>query len=174
MIPKFSKLALTRRKVEIRVKLYLIAYSYCMSHQWFWLKIIPVGRLLAVRFKPEVIYSTYITFRPSRPDVYQCLVVRSAMLNMSKNKPGTSMTHVARESKLCSVVRSSMHPCPQHWVAIGRVVVYYARASHSFSAGIKCRHCSYIEWILCFMNVTDHSMLGGHRQNDAISIIFKS
>ena len=30
-----------------------------------------------------------------------------------------------------------MHPCPENWVAIGRAVVYYARAAHSFSAGIK-------------------------------------
>ena len=27
-------------------------------------------------------------------------------------------------------------------MAIGRAVVYYARAAHAFSAGIKCRHCS--------------------------------
>ena len=32
-----------------------------------------------------------------------------------------------------------MHPCPGNWVEIGRVVVYYARAAHTFSAGIKCR-----------------------------------
>ena len=56
-------------------------------------------------------------------------------------KPSTSMTHVAWESKLCSLVRPSMHPCPGNWIAIGRAVVYYARAAHSFSAGIKCRHC---------------------------------
>ena len=36
-----------------------------------------------------------------------------------------------------------MHQCPGKWVAIGRAVVYYARAAHAFSAGIKCRHCSY-------------------------------
>ena len=29
------------------------------------------------------------------------------------------MTHVASESKLRSVVMSSMHPCPGNWVAIG-------------------------------------------------------
>ena len=28
-----------------------------------------------------------------------------------------------------------------NWVAIGRVVVYYAKKAHAFSAGIKCRHC---------------------------------
>ena len=26
-------------------------------------------------------------------------------------------------------------------MAIGRAVVYYARAAHAFSAGIKCQHC---------------------------------
>ena len=34
-----------------------------------------------------------------------------------------------------------MHPCPGNLVAIGRTVVYYVRAVHPFSAGIKCRHC---------------------------------
>ena len=36
-----------------------------------------------------------------------------------------------------------MHPCTGDRVAIGRAVVYYARAAHAFSAGIKCRHCRY-------------------------------
>ena len=27
-----------------------------------------------------------------------------------------------------------MHPCPRNWVAIGRVVVYYALAAHAFGA----------------------------------------
>ena len=52
------------------------------------------------------------------------------------------MTRIARESKLRSVLRSSMHPCPGDWVAIGRAVVYYARAAQAFSAGIKWRHCT--------------------------------
>ena len=52
------------------------------------------------------------------------------------------MSHEACESKLRSVVRSSMHPYPGNWVAIGRAVVYYAWATHAFSAGIKCRHCN--------------------------------
>ena len=44
--------------------------------------------------------------------------------------------------KLRSVVSSSMHPCPENWVAIGRVVVNYARAARTLSAEIKCRHCT--------------------------------
>ena len=36
-----------------------------------------------------------------------------------------------------------MHPCPGNWVAIRPAVVYYARAGHTFSAGIKCWHCIY-------------------------------
>ena len=55
------------------------------------------------------------------------------------------MTHEARESKLRSVVRSSMHTYPGNRVAIGRAVVYYAWVAREFSAGIKCRHCS--QWI---------------------------
>ena len=80
----------------------------------------------------------------SRPDVCQCLVVQIPIDNMSKNKPSTSMTHVACESKLRSVVRSFIHPGLRSWVTIGRAVVYHARAAHAFSAGIKCRHCIYI------------------------------
>ena len=37
-----------------------------------------------------------------------------------------------------------MRPCPGNWVAIGRAVVYHARAAQAFSAGIKCRHCTCI------------------------------
>ena len=51
------------------------------------------------------------------------------------------MTHLACESKIRSVVRSSMHPYPGDLVvAIGRAVVYYAQASQVFSAGIECQH----------------------------------
>ena len=51
------------------------------------------------------------------------------------------MTQEACESKLRSVLRSSMHPYPGNWVAIGHAVVYYAWAAREISAGIKCRHC---------------------------------
>ena len=61
-----------------------------------------------------------------------------------ENKPSTSMTLVACESKLLSVVRSSMYPCPGNWVAIGRAILYYARAAHAFSVGIKCLHYMYL------------------------------
>ena len=49
--------------------------------------------------------------------------------------------HVACESKLRSIVRSSMHPYTGDWVAIGRAVVCYDRATHAVIAGIECRHC---------------------------------
>ena len=65
---------------------------------------------------------------------------KSPIANMSKNKPNILMTNEACESKLPSVVRSSMHPYPGNRVAIGRAVVYYAWAARKFSAGIKCRH----------------------------------
>ena len=77
----------------------------------------------------------------SRLDVCQCLVAQSFMDNMSWNKSSTSMTHVAGESTLHSVVLWG-HPCPLSWVAIGRVFMYYARAAHAFSTGIKCRLCT--------------------------------
>ena len=77
----------------------------------------------------------------SQPDVCQCLVEQTPLDNMSKNKPCTSMAHIACESKLPSVLRSSMHSCSGNWVAIGCAVVCYARTAHTLSAGIKCRHC---------------------------------
>ena len=53
-------------------------------------------------------YRRYI----SAPGVCQCLVVQTPIDNMSKeNKPNTSITHVACDSKLRLVVRSSMHSC---------------------------------------------------------------
>ena len=65
------------------------------------------------------------------------------------------MTHVACASKLRSVVRSSMHSCPRNLVPIGRAVVYYVRAAHAYSAGIKCRHCrkrwKKIKDLCCFL-----------------------
>ena len=54
------------------------------------------------------------------------------------------MPHVAYKSNLRSVVRSSVHPCPGNWVAIGHAVVYYALADQAFSAGIRLLHCTYI------------------------------
>ena len=79
----------------------------------------------------------------SRPDVCQCPVGK-----MSKNKLGSQMTHVACKSKPCSVMKSSMHPCPGNWAAIRHAVVYYAKAAHAFSAAIKCRHCM-LSFFLC-------------------------
>ena len=82
----------------------------------------------------------------SRPDVCQCLVVQTPMDSMSRTTSSMPMTHVtlACESKLRSIVRSSVHPRPGNWVAIGNAVVYYVRAARAFSAGIKCWHCSLV------------------------------
>ena len=46
-----------------------------------------------------------------------------------------------------------MHPCPGKCIATGRAVIYYARAAHAFSAGIKCRRC-----ILITDQYTSHAM----------------
>ena len=40
-------------------------------------------------------------------------------------------------------MRSFIRANPGNWVAKGREVVYYARAAHAFSAGIKCGHCNF-------------------------------
>ena len=58
------------------------------------------------------------------------------------------MTNEACESKLCSDVRSFMLPCPRNWVAIGHAVMYYVRAAHTFSVGIKFRDCTYTSIVL--------------------------
>ena len=49
------------------------------------------------------------------------------------------MTHVACTSKYDQL---RDQPCPENWVAMEHVVVYYARAAQALNAGIKCRHCS--------------------------------
>ena len=54
--------------------------------------------------------------------------------------------HVACESKLRSVVMSSMHPCPGDRLAIGRAVVYYARDAHAFSAWIMHQSPGRVGW----------------------------
>ena len=64
------------------------------------------------------------------------------------NKQSKSMTHVAWESKLHSVVKLFLHPCPGNRLTIGRAVVFYGRAAQAFSAGIKCRHCASTFWVV--------------------------
>ena len=41
------------------------------------------------------------------------------------------MTLITCESKLCSVAKLSVHPCPVNWVAIGRAVVYCTWAAQA-------------------------------------------
>ena len=116
--------------------------QYCFVYCVYWLYIFQI-----LNFK----YLFYCHICPSGPteafnscssrsDVCQCLVVKP-LDNRSKNKPSISMTHVDSESKLCSVVRSSMHPCPRNRVATGSVVVYHAQVARAFSAGTRFRHC---------------------------------
>ena len=57
------------------------------------------------------------------------------MDNMSKSKPRTSLTNVACDSKLLSVVRSSMGGNEGY-----SCVLCCAQAAHAFNAGIKCWH----------------------------------
>ena len=45
--------------------------------------------------------------------------------------------NVACESKLRSVMRSSMHPSLGNWVPIGRAVVYLVWTAQASSAGIN-------------------------------------
>ena len=59
----------------------------------------------------------------------------------SNPNPSVEHVHVAWESKLRSVISTSIHPCQGNWVAIGHAAVYYARAVWAFSAETKYRHC---------------------------------
>ena len=110
----------------------------------------------------------------SRPDVCHCLVVQIPIDNMSKNNQSTSMTHVACESKLRSVVRSFIHPWPWNRVTIGRAVVYYARTAYAFSAGIKCRHCRCRVFSYFCNNRDNHWASFLHLQKKHDSIIYLS
>ena len=84
-----------------------------------------------------------LNFCTSRSNVCKRLVVKKVMLRCQENNPNTSMTYVVCESKLHSVVRSSIQLCQGNWVASGHIVVYYAWAAHAFSAGVKCQHCTH-------------------------------
>ena len=81
----------------------------------------------------------------SRPDVSQCLLVQHQRITWHWNKPGKSLTQVACESMLRSVVRSCIQPCLGNWVEIVRAVVYCARAAHYYTATgtIELRHHLY-------------------------------
>ena len=88
-------------------------------------------------------YSTDIYFlHRRRLDVCQCPVVQTPMDNMSKYLYRLSIGPSSLQIKLRSVVRSSVHPFPEYWVAIGPLAVFYARVAHVFSAGIKCWYCT--------------------------------
>ena len=56
-------------------------------------------------------------------------------ITCQNNYPSTSMTHVACESKLRSILRSSM---PRKLDGNQVCGLYYARAVHALSAGNKC------------------------------------
>ena len=77
----------------------------------------------------------------SRPDVCRCLVVQTPLVNTSKKGQSHQWpTHLTNAMFSCEARDLWSHPCSGNWVAIGRAVVYYSRAVHAFSAGIKCRH----------------------------------
>ena len=69
------------------------------------------------------------------------LLYKQPWMICQENKPSTSKAHVTFESKLRSVVGHTCIHAKGNCVAIGRVVVYTARAAHISSPGIKCRHC---------------------------------
>ena len=79
----------------------------------------------------------------SRPYICQCLVVQTPMDDMSKteaNHINDSRSLQIKATFSCGVWDVWLHPCLGNSVQIGRPVVYYARAAHAFSEGIKCRH----------------------------------
>ena len=94
--------------------------------------------LMAVWSRVLPLTTTVQTFNScaSRPDVCQCLVVQTLIYN-------TDPCSLQIKATLSCEVRSLWsHPCPDNWVAVGCVGMYYARAAPALSTGIKCRHCS--------------------------------
>ena len=65
-----------------------------------------VNSINICNFKMSILYLQYIHLNPLTTD----LVVQTPIHIMSKNKPSTSVTHVACDSKPHAVGRSSMHP----------------------------------------------------------------
>ena len=61
--------------------------------------------------------------------------------NRHVNKQGTKDWPIYLANQ--SYVRLGGHPSLVNWVTIGRAVVCYAGAAHSFNAGFKYRHCTY-------------------------------
>ena len=96
---------------------------------------------------PHIPYRHLIPAPVDWTSVSVCLY-KDPCIICQKGLPSTAMTLVACGSNLRSVVRSSTHPCPGNWEAIGRAVVYNARAAHPFTAGIKCQHCRWLVFVL--------------------------
>ena len=72
-----------------------------------------------------------------------------------------------------------MHPYLENRMAIGRAVVYFAQAARIFSAGIKCRHCSFKNVIgTCRLSIAILELSKTHRRsnfkkcNEAYQIIY--
>ena len=95
-----------------------------MGRKWYaaWQKIRSNSVLESGNLYNTVIYFLHLSTR--RPPLPGCTNTHGKHV---KNKPSTSMTyvHVVCDSKLRSVVRLSMHPCPGNWMAIDRAVMYY-------------------------------------------------
>ena len=114
------KVALIRK---LRASVMCLAYSLHIVNEYLNNQTLADVRSTGAGIK--CLYCTLQTFNSctSQLDGCQFLVVQILVENMSKNKPRTSMTHVACESKLRSVVKSTMHPCPGNWMGNGRLVV---------------------------------------------------
>ena len=70
------------------------------------------------------------------------LLYKHPRITCQQNMPSTSVTEVACESQLRSVVESSMYQRPGNYVATRLAVVYHAQAAHAFIAGIEYQHCT--------------------------------
>ena len=67
----------------------------------------------------------------SRPDMCQCLVAhKRSCITCHEINQAHKLTRVVCESKLHSVVRSSMQPCQGNWVTIGRACIMPRLPTH--------------------------------------------
>ena len=111
-----------------------ILVTFAAKHNFFW--------LLHLQIKYTCTIQTFNSCT-SRPDVCQCRV-QTPTDNMSREK--LIKTHSNHPSSLrlkitfsCKVINASK---PRKLVGKGGAFVYYAWAAQSFSAGIKCWHCT--------------------------------
>ena len=98
-----------------------------------------ISRVMTQRININLVFRQLIraSFDRTSASAWLCKCI-----TCQQNKPSTSMTQVARESKLLSVAGSGTCGCIHAQETGWQSVNYKGLVAHAFSAGIKCRHCN--------------------------------